>query len=58
MDTTTNREYDPNCPACLRGRAHTSAEHEAAVRRATMEPCDYCDAIESMTGVRQCPIHA
>jgi hypothetical protein len=57
MDANTP-EYDPDCQACLRGRTHTAAEHEAALRRARLEPCDYCDAIESMTGVRQCPIHA
>ena len=26
--------YDPDCPACLRGRFHTPAEHEAGLRRA------------------------
>lgn len=27
------REYDPDCPACLRNLRHTQAEHEAALRR-------------------------
>jgi hypothetical protein len=26
-------EYDPDCPACLRGLRHTNAQHEEKLRR-------------------------
>ena len=34
----TDDFYSPDCPACLRGRAHTMAEHHAAILLATERP--------------------
>lgn len=31
-------EYDADCPACLRGRAHTRKEHDEKLRHAHTEP--------------------
>jgi hypothetical protein len=35
-DSEATPEYDPDCPACLRGRSHTPHEHETALLRNTI----------------------
>ena len=33
LNSTSQPEYNSNCPACLRHQSHTEAEHDAALRR-------------------------
>jgi hypothetical protein len=33
LELRATTEYSPDCPACLRGRVHTQAEHDRVLGR-------------------------